>query len=85
MWFVVLAALIGLNEISRRSKAAGLVLFVAAAGRADDLRLAAHRRRRLQSTGTWFHWVKVYSALAGCLGFMAHPLHPAPRARTSTC
>jgi hypothetical protein len=23
------------------------------------------------STGTWFHWVKVYSALAGCLGFMA--------------
>ena len=19
------------------------------------------------STGTWFHWVKVYSALAGCL------------------
>ncbi|MGM2755124.1 DUF5692 family protein, partial [Bacillus cereus group sp. Bce019] len=23
------------------------------------------------STGTWFHWVKVYSALAGCLGFLA--------------
>ena len=22
------------------------------------------------STGTWFHWVKVYSALAGVLGFM---------------
>lgn len=22
------------------------------------------------STGTWFHWVKVYSALAGCLGFL---------------
>jgi len=21
------------------------------------------------SVGTWFHWVKVYSALAGCLGF----------------
>ena len=22
-------------------------------------------------TGTWFNWVKTYSALAGCLGFMA--------------
>jgi len=69
MWFVVLGALIGLNEVTRRSKAGGLAIFVAlpivltifvwpttaAAG---------------TSTGSWFHWVKVYSALAGCLGFM---------------
>src|SRR5699024_3635699 len=70
MWFVVVGALIGLNEVTRRSKAGGLAIFVAlpivltifvwpttaAAGTA---------------TGSWFHWVKVYSALAGCLGFMA--------------
>src|SRR5699024_2895848 len=69
MWFVVLGALIGLNEVTRRSKAGGLAIFVAlpivltifvwpttaAAG---------------TSTGSWFHWVKVYSALAACLGFM---------------
>jgi hypothetical protein len=23
------------------------------------------------TVGTWFHWAKVYSALAGCIGFMA--------------
>lgn len=69
-WFVVLGVLIGLNEVSRRWKWAGIAFFVvlpivltifvwpttAAPG---------------SSTGTWFHWVKVYSALAGCLGFMA--------------
>ncbi|GMA34546.1 hypothetical protein GCM10025876_07500 [Demequina litorisediminis] len=70
MWFVVLGALIGLNELSRRGPWAGAAFFIAlpiiltifvwptTAG-ADS------------STGTWFHWVKVYSALAGCLGFMA--------------
>lgn len=70
MWLVVLAALIGLNEVTRRWKWAGLTIFVAlpiiltifvwptTAGDGS-------------STGTWFHWVKVYSALAGVLGFMA--------------
>lgn len=69
-WLVVLGALIGLNEVTRRWKWAGLAFFVAlpviltifvwpiTAGAGS-------------STGTWFHWVKVYSALAGCLGFMA--------------
>lgn len=68
-WFAVLAALIGLNEVTRRWKQAGVAIFVvlpvlltvfvwpATAGAGS-------------STGTWFHWVKVYSALAGCLGFM---------------
>lgn len=70
MWFVVLGALIGLNEVSRRGKWAGLVLFVAV-----PLTLTVfvwpHTAGEGSSTGTWFHWVKVYSALAGCLGFMA--------------
>jgi len=70
MWFVVLGSLIGLNEISRRSKTAGLTLFVAL-----PLVLTVFVWPQTagagSSTGTWFHWVKVYSALAGCLGFMA--------------
>ncbi|MEE9964549.1 MAG: hypothetical protein K4304_05575 [Propionicimonas sp.] len=69
-WFGVLAALIVLNEVTRRWKWAGLgffvllpillTLFVWPITAGPD-----------SSTGTWFHWVKVYSALAGCLGFMA--------------
>lgn len=69
MWFGVLAALIGLNEVTRRWKWGGisffivlpiiLTIFVWPTTASGD-----------SSTGTWFHWVKVYSALAGCLGFM---------------
>ncbi|WP_026460801.1 DUF5692 family protein [Schaalia suimastitidis] len=74
-WCVVLAALIGLNELSRRSRVAGWVIFIVlpiiltifvwptTAGGGS-------------STGTWFHWVKVYSALAGCIGFMALRYRP---------
>ena len=74
-WFVVLGALIGFNELTRRSRVAAWAIFIAlpiiltifvwpttaAAG---------------TSTGTWFHWVKVYSALAGVLGFMLLRYHP---------
>lgn len=69
MWFVVLGALMLVNEAARRSKYVSIALCVvlpiiltifvwpktAGAG---------------SSTGTWFHWAKVYSALAGCLIFM---------------
>jgi len=68
MWFVVLGALIGLNEVTRRWKAAGLAFFVALP---LVLTIFVWPHTATGSTGTWFHWVKVYSALAGCLGFMA--------------
>jgi len=70
MFVVVLAALIGLNEISRRSKWAGITLFVAVP-LLLTLFVWPQTAGAGSSTGTWFHWVKVYSALAGCLGFMA--------------
>lgn len=70
MFVVVLAALIGLNELSRRSKAAGLAFFVALPLLLTVFVWPATAAAGT-STGTWFHWVKVYSALAGCLGFMA--------------
>ena len=70
MWFVVLGALIALNEVTRRWKWAGIAFFVAL-----PLVLTVFvwpsTAGEGSSTGTWFHWVKVYSALAGCLGFMA--------------
>lgn len=69
MWFVVLGALIGLNELSRRSRTAGLTLFVAVPLVLTVL-VWPHTAGEGSSTGSWFHWVKVYSALAGCLGFM---------------
>ncbi|MCJ8350675.1 DUF5692 family protein [Moritella sp.] len=66
----VTLALILLNEISRRSKlAAGfcflilpilLTIFVWPTTAAEGT-----------TVGSWFAWVKAYSALAGCLGFMA--------------
>ena len=69
MWFVVLGALIALNEVTRRWKWAGLAFFVALP-LVLTIFVWPHTAGAGSSTGTWFHWVKVYSALAGCLGFM---------------
>ncbi|MEG0568872.1 MAG: DUF5692 family protein [Erysipelotrichales bacterium] len=70
MWLVVLFGLMFFNEIARRSKYASLALFIVL-----PLILTIFVWPKTagegSSTGTWFHWVKVYSALAGCLGFMA--------------
>ncbi len=68
MWFVVLGALIGLNEVTRRWKWGGIGFFIILP---IILTLFVWPNTATGSTGTWFHWVKVYSALAGCLGFMA--------------
>lgn len=75
MWVVVLAALIGLNEVTRRWRAAGLAFFVALPI-VLTIFVWPNTAGADSSTGTWFHWVKVYSSLAGCLGFMALRYHP---------
>ncbi len=69
-WFAVLGGLIGLNEVTRRWKWAGLAIFVAVPI-VLTIFVWPTTAGAGSSTGTWFHWVKVYSALAGCLGFMA--------------
>ena len=72
IWFFVLFALMAFNELGRTTKWGGIALFLvlpiiltifvwpttAAPGNE-------------YGTGNWFNWVKTYSALAGCLGFMA--------------
>ncbi len=68
-WLVVLGALIGLNEVTRRWKWAGIAFFIVLPI-VLTLFVWPTTAGAGSSTGTWFHWVKVYSALAGCLGFM---------------
>lgn len=72
MWCCVTLVLILGNEAARRNKWVALSLFVV-------LPIVLPLVLWLPftatpgtgaSTGTWFHWVKVYSAIAGCLGFM---------------
>ena len=72
IWLFILFALMAFNELGRSKPWAGITLFgivpllltifvwptTAAPGNE-------------YGTGTWFNWVKTYSALAGCLGFMA--------------
>ncbi|WP_239256296.1 DUF5692 family protein [Listeria ilorinensis] len=69
MFFVVIAALMLANEIARANKWVSLLLFLVLP---IILTIAVWPKTAGagSSTGTWFHWVKVYSALAGCLGFM---------------
>ncbi|WP_029068037.1 DUF5692 family protein [Jonesia quinghaiensis] len=69
MWFVVLGALIGLNELVRWSKKAAIGIFIVLPI-ILTIFVWPHTAGAGSSTGTWFHWVKVYSALAGCIGFM---------------
>ena len=72
IWLAVLFGLMAFNELARSSKWFGILLFfilplvltifvwptTAAPGNE-------------YGTGNWFNWVKTYSAVAGCLGFMA--------------
>jgi len=70
MWFVVLGGLIGLNEFARLNKWISLGLFLVLP---IILTIFVWPKTAGEGTsvGTWFHWAKVYSALAGCLGFLA--------------
>lgn len=70
MWFGVLAALIIVNELARASKWFSLVLFLVLPI-ILPFTVWNHTAGAGSSVGTWFHWAKVYSSLAGCLGFMA--------------
>ena len=69
-WFALLAVCISLNELCRRSKWFSLVMFLVIP---SILTLTLWPRTAGPGTtmNTWFYWVKTYSVLAGCLGFMA--------------
>lgn len=78
MWCGVVLALIVGNELTRSKKWVALFFFVLLP---IVLPLALWVPYTATpgtgtSTGTWFHWVKVYSAIAGCLGFMVIRYNP---------
>lgn len=62
------AALIGLNEITRRFKWAGIAMYVIIPIIATFFIWPKTAGGNVG--GTWFAWVKTYSALAGVIGFM---------------
>jgi hypothetical protein len=69
---LVIFSLMAFNELGRTTRWGGLVLFLIVPVALTFLvwpTTAAPGNE--YGTGTWFNWVKTYSALAGCLGFMA--------------
>jgi hypothetical protein len=70
MWFAVLGGLMLVNEVARINKWFSLLIFLIL-----PLVLTFAVWPTTAGEGTsmddWFHWAKVYSALAGCLGFLA--------------
>ena len=72
VWIFVLFALMAFNELGRTSVWAGITLFAVVPVLLTIFvwpTTAAPGNE--YGTGTWFNWIKTYSALAGCLGFMA--------------
>lgn len=83
-WIAMIGVLIGLillNEFARRTKVGGLIMFGAvpavltvyfiaiAVGAASGAEWALKNQTYLYMNG-WFHYAKLYAALAGCIGFM---------------
>ncbi len=69
---MVILSLIAFNEFGRTTKWGGILLFFVVPALLTFLvwpKTAAPGNE--YGTGTWFNWFKTYSALAGCLGFMA--------------
>jgi hypothetical protein len=71
MWVAVFGGLVLLNELGRASKWTGLALFVALPIVLTIAVWPTTTGAEGTSVNDWFHWAKVYSALAGCVGFMA--------------
>ncbi len=75
MFLGVTLGLILLNEFSRINKWTALFCFMLLP-LALTIFVWPKTAGAGSSTGTWFHWVKVYSALAGCLGFLLIRISP---------
>ena len=75
-WVGLLAACIALNELCRLSKWFSLFMFLVLPA---ILTFTLWQQTAAPDTtmGTWFYWVKTWSVMAGCLGFMAIRFVPA--------
>ncbi|MBU0928258.1 MAG: hypothetical protein KKA67_10945 [Spirochaetes bacterium] len=70
MGLAVLAGLIAVNELTRRSKWASLAVYLVLPV-AMTVLVWPRTAGAGTAVGYWFPWVKTYSALAGVLGFLA--------------
>ena len=72
IWLFVVFALMAFNEFGRTSVWGGVALFVVAPI-VFTIFVWPHTAApgNEYGTGNWFNWAKTYSALAGCVGFMA--------------
>lgn len=80
-WAMAFVGLIVLNEVARRSKAGAIVIFgvcpvimtiyciAIAIGVANGAEWALNNPTHIYQN-SWFHYAKVYAALAGCIGFI---------------
>lgn len=72
IWFFVLFSLMAFNELGRSTKWGGIILFfIVPTILTIFVWPTTAAPGNEYGTGTWFNWVKTYSALAGCLWFMA--------------
>lgn len=81
MLIIVMAALIGLNEVARRTKIGGGIIFFAIPAALTvyfitiyvcaglGMEWALTNDTYVYMNG-WFHYAKLYASLAGCIGFM---------------
>jgi hypothetical protein len=69
LWFVVVAGLVLVNEMARRCKGFSLFLYLILP---IFLTVAIwpYTADKYPESVTWFNWIKVYSALLACLGFL---------------
>jgi len=85
-WAMVFIGLILLNEFARRSKAGGIIMFIALPIAMTNYCIAvtvaagagapwAQNNPTVLFQNGWFHYAKVYAALTGCIGFMIIKYH----------
>lgn len=85
-WVLVFAGLILMNEVARRTKIGGMACFFALPavltvyfiaiyiGAAMGAEWALNNQTYVHMN-SWFHYAKLYAALAGCIGFMVIKYH----------
>lgn len=85
-WAVVFIALIGFNEVARRSKIGGICCFFVLPAALTVYFIAIYvcaalgmdwalNNPTFTDMTSWFHYAKLYAATAGCIGFMILKYH----------
>lgn len=72
-WVLVFAGLVILNEVERRTKFGAILLFGVVLGIATIYFIVIHVAnidcQTMRYMDGWFHYAKLYAAVAGCIGF----------------